>query len=108
MQVLARTTAGWGERGGERGGHLWVRAGNGIGDAVWGLGVAAPKAAILDTIDHGPLPDEASKSTVYLSNHGSPGKQRGPSACVREEVDRLYDAAAGSGSAPAPGLTNPR
>ncbi|MFQ5609812.1 MAG: hypothetical protein ACE5F8_06030, partial [Woeseiaceae bacterium] len=47
---------------------LWVQTGAGIGNAVWDLGAAAPKAAIFNTIDHGPLPGEAIESTVYLSN----------------------------------------
>lgn len=32
------------------------------------LGAPATKAAIFNTIDHGPLPQEAKESTVYLSN----------------------------------------
>jgi hypothetical protein len=46
----------------------WLQTGNTIGAAVWDLGAAAPKAAIFNTIDHGPLPGEAIESSVYLSN----------------------------------------
>lgn len=48
--------------------NLWVQTGNGVGNAVWDLGTSASKAAIFNTIDHGPLPLEAIESTVYLSN----------------------------------------
>ena len=48
--------------------NLWVQTGNGIGDAVWDLGAPSTKAAIFNTIDHGPLPGEAIEATVYLSN----------------------------------------
>ena len=48
--------------------NLWVQTGNGIGNAVWDLGAPSTKAAIFNTIDHGPLPGEAIESTVYLSN----------------------------------------
>ena len=48
--------------------NLWVQTGNGIGDAVWDLGAPSTKAAIFNTIDHGPLPQEAIEATVYLSN----------------------------------------
>ena len=41
---------------------------NTVGNAVWDLGFQATKAAIFNTIDHGPLPQEAIESTVYLSN----------------------------------------
>ncbi len=47
---------------------LWIQTGNTIGDAVWDLGIPSPKAAIFNTIDHGPLPQEAIESTAYLSN----------------------------------------
>jgi hypothetical protein len=48
--------------------NLWVQTGNVIGNAVWDLGGPSTKAAIFNTIDHGPLPQEAIESTVYLSN----------------------------------------
>lgn len=38
------------------------------GDAVWDMGFQATKAAIFNTVDHGPMPQEAIESTVYLSN----------------------------------------
>lgn len=46
----------------------WVQTDNVIGHAVWDLGFQASKAAVFNTIDHGPLPQEAIESTVYLSN----------------------------------------
>lgn len=46
----------------------WIQTNNVIGDSVWDLGFAATKAAVFNTIDHGPLPGEAIESTVYLSN----------------------------------------
>lgn len=46
----------------------WIQTGNGIGGAVWDLGLGASTAIIFNTIDHGPLPQEAIESTVYLSN----------------------------------------
>jgi hypothetical protein len=46
----------------------WVQTSGRVGDAVWDLGFQANKAAIFNTIDHGPLPLEAIESTVYLSN----------------------------------------
>jgi hypothetical protein len=57
----------------------WADAGNGIdnkwfqtdsviGHTVFDLGFQATKAAVFNTIDHGPLPQEAIESTVYLSN----------------------------------------
>jgi len=49
--------------------NLWLQTGNVVGDAVWDLGASAPKAAIFNTIDHGPLPQEAIEATVYLSNN---------------------------------------
>jgi hypothetical protein len=48
--------------------EYWVQTGNVIGDFIWDLGASATKAAIFNTIDHGPLPLEAIESTVYLSN----------------------------------------
>lgn len=46
----------------------WVQTDNIIGNTIWDLGFNATKAAIFNTIDHGPLPLEAIESTVYLSN----------------------------------------
>ena len=46
----------------------WVQTDNVVGHAVWDLGFQATKAAVFNTIDHGPLPQEAIESTVYLSN----------------------------------------
>jgi hypothetical protein len=39
-----------------------------VGDTVFDLGVAASKAAVFATVDHGPLPDEVVESSIYLSN----------------------------------------
>jgi hypothetical protein len=47
---------------------LWVQTSGVIGNNVWDLGAPSTKAAIFNTIDHGPLPGEAIESTVYLSN----------------------------------------
>lgn len=47
---------------------LWIQTSNIIGNAIWDLGAPSTKAAIFNTIDHGPLPLEAIESTVYLSN----------------------------------------
>lgn len=46
----------------------WMQTSDVIGQTVWDLGFQATKAAVFNTIDHGPLPDEAIESTVYLSN----------------------------------------
>lgn len=46
----------------------WIQTDNVIGHSVWDLGFQATKAAVFNTIDHGPLPLEAIESTVYLSN----------------------------------------
>lgn len=48
--------------------NLWIQVNNVIGASVWDLGFQATKAAIFNTIDHGPMPQEAIESTVYLSN----------------------------------------
>ena len=48
--------------------NFWMQTDNVIGHSVWDLGAPATKAAIFNTIDHGPLPQEAIESTVYLSN----------------------------------------
>jgi hypothetical protein len=49
----------------------WIQTNNVIGANVWDLGFQANKAAVFNTIDHGPLPGEAIESTVYLSNDQS-------------------------------------
>lgn len=46
----------------------WIQTDNVIGNSIWDLGFQASKAAVFNTIDHGPLPGEAIESTVYLSN----------------------------------------
>jgi len=46
----------------------WIQTNNTIGSFVWDLGFSAAQAAVFNTIDHGPLPQEAIESTVYLSN----------------------------------------
>jgi hypothetical protein len=55
-------------QGGDLIDNLWVQTDNVIGHAVWDLGAPSTKAAIFNTIDHGPLPQEAIEATVYLSN----------------------------------------
>ncbi len=47
---------------------FWVQTSGIVGNNIWDLGAPATKAAIFNTIDHGPLPLEAIESTVYLSN----------------------------------------
>ena len=46
----------------------WFQSSGQIGDTVFDLGFDAVKAAVFNSIDHGPLPQEAIESTVYLSN----------------------------------------
>ncbi len=48
--------------------NKWIQTSGVIGHTVFDLGFQANKAAIFNTIDHGPLPEEAIESTVYLSN----------------------------------------
>jgi hypothetical protein len=48
--------------------NQWMQTSGVIGETVWDLGFQATKAAVFNTIDHGPLPLEAIESTVYLSN----------------------------------------
>lgn len=48
--------------------NQWMQVSNLVGETVWDLGFQASKAAVFNTIDHGPLPQEAIESTVYLSN----------------------------------------
>jgi hypothetical protein len=48
--------------------NLWFQMDNVVGHTVYDLGFQASKAAIFNTIDHGPLPGEAIESTIYLSN----------------------------------------
>jgi len=46
----------------------WMQTSGVIGETIWDLGFQATKAAVFNTVDHGPLPGEAIESTVYLSN----------------------------------------
>ena len=48
--------------------NLWFQSDGRIGQTVFDLGFQASKAAVFPTIDHGPIPQEAIESTVYLSN----------------------------------------
>jgi len=48
--------------------NLWMQTSGVIGETVWDLGFQATKAAVFNTIDHGPMPQEAIEATVYLSN----------------------------------------
>lgn len=65
----AYTTGGPGAKfGGSAIDQYWVQTNNIIGDSIWDLGFEATKAAVFNTIDHGPMPLEAIESTVYLSN----------------------------------------
>ncbi|TAJ94524.1 MAG: PEP-CTERM sorting domain-containing protein [Gammaproteobacteria bacterium] len=48
--------------------NLWFQTSGAVGETVFDLGFSASKAAVFNSIDHGPLPGEAIESTVYLSN----------------------------------------
>lgn len=48
--------------------NLWFQTSGIVGETVFDLGFQASKAAVFNSIDHGPLPQEAIESTVYLSN----------------------------------------
>ena len=48
--------------------NKWFQTGNTVGGTVFDLGFQATKAAVFNSIDHGPIPQEAIESTVYLSN----------------------------------------
>ena len=48
--------------------NLWFQTSGVVGQTVFDLGFNATKAAVFNSIDHGPLPQEAIESTVYLSN----------------------------------------
>lgn len=48
--------------------NLWFQTSGVVGQTVFDLGFSASKAAVFNSIDHGPLPGEAIESTVYLSN----------------------------------------
>lgn len=48
--------------------NLWFQTSGVIGQTVFDLGFNATKAAVFNSIDHGPMPQEAIESTVYLSN----------------------------------------
>ena len=46
----------------------WIQSSGTIGDTVFDLGAPSEKAAIFNTIDHGPMPQEAIESTAYFSD----------------------------------------
>ncbi len=46
----------------------WIQSSGVVGDTVFDFGRAVTSAAVFPVIDHGPLPQEAIESTVYLSN----------------------------------------
>ena len=48
--------------------NTWFQSGSTVGQTVFDLGFQATNAAVFNSIDHGPLPQEAIESTVYLSN----------------------------------------
>jgi hypothetical protein len=54
--------------GGDNIDQHWIQTDNIVGNTIWDLGFQATKAAVFNTIDHGPLPQESIESTVYLSN----------------------------------------
>jgi PEP-CTERM motif len=54
--------------GGSHVDSYWIQTGNTVGGAIWDLGQNASTAIIFNSIDHGPMPQEAIESTVYLSN----------------------------------------
>ncbi len=51
--------------------NLWFQTSGTVGATVFDLGFDATKAAVFNSIDHGPLPQEAIESTVYLSDSSS-------------------------------------
>ena len=48
--------------------NTWFQSSGTVGETVFDLGFQATKAAVFPSIDHGPIPQEAIESTVYLSN----------------------------------------
>jgi hypothetical protein len=48
--------------------NLWFQSSGTLGATVFDLGFDAEKAAVFNSIDHGPMPQEAIESTVYLSD----------------------------------------
>lgn len=48
--------------------NYWFQSSARVGDTVFDLGFDATYAMVANSIDHGPLPQEAIESTVYLSN----------------------------------------
>ena len=48
--------------------NKWFQTSGVVGNTVFDLGFQAEKVAVFNSIDHGPLPNEAIESTVYLSN----------------------------------------
>ena len=48
--------------------NLWFQSDGQVGQTIFDLGFDASKAAVFPSIDHGPFPNEAIESTVYLSN----------------------------------------
>lgn len=48
--------------------NRWFQTNGSVGGTIFDLGFDATKAAVFPVIDHGPLPQEAIESTVYLSN----------------------------------------
>ncbi len=48
--------------------NYWFQSSSNVGDTVFDLGFEASHAAVMSVIDHGPIPNEAIESTVYLSN----------------------------------------
>lgn len=48
--------------------NYWFQSSGRVGDTVFDLGFDAAFAMVANSIDHGPLPQEAIESTVYLSN----------------------------------------
>ena len=46
--------------------NTWMQTSGVLGETVWDLGFQATKAAVFNTIDHGPLPAEAIESTVIF------------------------------------------
>ncbi len=55
--------------------NYWVQTSGLVGVNIFDLGFDAQKAAVFNTIDHGPLPQEAIESTVYLSNDKTTWRQ---------------------------------
>lgn len=70
--------------------NLWFQTDGHIGGTVFDLGFDANKAAVFNSIDHGPLPQEAIESTVYLSDSIAGFSGTLGTDYVQAVVERVY------------------